>query len=461
MGRGKHPDILHPFVRRDFSKIRKIIDLPNLVEIQKRSFENFLQSATRPEIRLDIGLQGVLKGVFPIRDYNNTCSLEFVEYQLETPRYDLKDCLQRGMTHSSAIKLKVRLIVWDVDKDSGVRSIRDIKEQEVYFGEIPIMTPTGTFVINGVERVVVSQLHRSPGVFFELDKSKRQAGGRYNFTARVIPDRGSWIDLEIDQREVMYARIDRKRKLPVGTFLRAFNYTSEELLHYFYDTLQVFKRGSAKYECTYIPETLVGTRASFTIRDPKTQEEIVRKDRKITPDMVDRLARAKVRYLPVDPKQIVGKILAEDLLDPETGEVKYPANEVISEEAIKWISDSDIQELRIFSIEGSSLGPIIRNTLLLEKSDSLEDAHQEIYRSPRPGEPPTPDAAAVLFHNTFLNSERYDLSAVGRLKMNHKLRFLDPEESKRVFQRRIKVEQLRWRRAQTALASSGLLPPRG
>ena len=453
MGRVKQPDVSLPFVRRDFSKIRKIIDLPNLVEIQKRSFENFLQSVARPELRLDAGLQGVLKSVFPIRDYNNTCSLEYVEYQLETPRYELKDCLQRGMTYSSAIKLKVRLIVWDVDKDTGVRSIRDIKEQEVYFGEIPIMTPTGTFVINGVERVVVSQLHRSPGVFFELDKSKRQSGGRYNFTARVIPDRGSWIDLEFDQREVIYARIDRKRKLPVGTFLRAFNFTTEELLNYYYDTVTVFQKNPGKFECTYVPQELVGTRASFSVKNPKNSEEIIRRDRKITKEMVDNLIRAKIKELPIDPKQLIGKVLAEDLIDPETGTVKYPVNGEITEEILKWITDVGIREFRIFSIDRSSLGANLRNTLLLEKSDSLEDAHQEIYRRLRPGEPPTPDAAAMLFHNTFLNPERYDLSSVGRLKMNHKLKFLDSEESMKIFQRRMKVERLRWDKVKIALGN--------
>jgi len=455
MSRGKESGFAIPYLRRDFSKIRKIIDFPSLVEIQKRSFESFLQFQIKPEQRVQVGLQGVLKSVFPIRDYKGNCSLEFVEYQLESPRYDLRDCLQRGMTYAAAIKLKVRLIVWDFEKDSGVRSVRDIKEQEVYFGEIPIMTPTGTFVINGVERVVVSQLHRSQGAFFELDKSKKQAAGRYNFTARLIPDRGSWIDLEFDHRDIMYARIDRKRKLPVGTLLRAFNFTNEELLHYFHETVQVARREGGKFERSFSPEQLIGTRASFNVRDPQSGEEIIRRERKITPETLERLAKAGIKYIPADSKEIMQGVLAEDLVDPETGSVKFGANEEINETVLEWIVKSGIKEFKIFSISGSPVGAIIRNTLSLDRSDSVEEAHQEIYRRLRPGEPPTPDAAAALFQNTFLNQERYDLSAVGRFKINHKLQFLDPEESAKIFRRRLKIEQLRMRKLRNALGKLG------
>jgi DNA-directed RNA polymerase subunit beta len=451
MTRGKELGFAIPFLRRDFSKIRKIIDFPSLVEIQKRAFESFLQSQIKPEQRTNVGLQGVLKSVFPIKDYNGNCSLEFVEYQLEPPRYDLRDCLQRGMTHAAAIKLKVRLIVWDVEKESGVRSVRDIKEQEVYFGEIPIMTPTGTFVINGVERVVVSQLHRSQGVFFELDKSKRQAAGRYSYTARLIPDRGSWIDLEFDHRDIMYARIDRKRKLPVGTLMRAFDFTNEELLQYFYDTIQIIRREGGKFERTFRPEQLIGTRSTLSVRDPKSGQEILRRDQKITPEAMAHLAKAGIKHLPIESKEILASVLAEDLMDPETGSLKFHANEEVNEGVLEWIVNSGIKEFQAFSISGSPVGAIIRNTLNLDRSDSVAEAHQEIYRRLRPGEPPTPDAAAALFQTTFLNQERYDLSAVGRLKINHKLQFLDPEENAKIFSRRMRVEELRWRKLRNSL----------
>src|SRR5512136_1936146 len=387
-------------IRKNFGKIQKVTDIPNLIAIQKRSYDKFLQADVPPEKRQDTGLQGVFKSVFPIKDFNETSSLEFVSYHLEKPKYDVDECHQRGMTFSAPIKVVVRLVVWDKDEETGAQSIRDVKEQEVYFGEIPLMTENGTFIINGTERVVVSQLHRSPGAFFDHDKGKSHSSGKILFNARIIPYRGSWIDFEFDHKDMLYVRIDRRRKLPATVLLRAigsvpdtakkdpidFRGTSEEILKYYYDTETIRVEGKGKYERDVVPDLLKGQRATRDIKDPRTGEVVVKKNRKFSEGAIKKLVAAKVKTLPVEPEEVYQKYSAEDVVDESTGEVLLEVNEQVTEEEVV----------------------------------------MEIYRRLRPGDPPTPDTAASLFHNLFFNPERYDLSKVGRLKLNYKFGLEEP-----------------------------------
>src|SRR5215472_14390956 len=305
-------------VRRSFGKIKKIIDIPNLIEIQKRSYDEFLQHGVTAENRQEVGLQAVFKSVFPIKDFNETASLEFVSYELGEPKYDVEECHQRGMTYAAPIKVKIQLVIWDVEQ--GRRSIKNVKEQEVYFGEIPLMTGNGTFMVNGTERVIVSQLHRSPGVFFEHDKGRTHSSGKLLYSARIIPYRGSWIDFEFDPRDVLYVRIDRRRKFPATVLLRALGMTTEDLLNYFYrkDVINLDPKQLAKQ---FKPDQLLGLRVSRDVRDPKTGEVIAREGRKFNKAIVRAMEQAKTSEVPIALDEIVGKVSAHDIANPETGEV--------------------------------------------------------------------------------------------------------------------------------------------
>src|SRR6201990_344033 len=287
-------------VRKNFAKITKIIDIPNLIDIQKQSYEKFLQKDIPQDQREDVGLQGVFKSVFPIKDFSETSSLEFVSYNLDKPKYDVDECRQRGMTFAAPIKVVIRLVVWDTNEETGSQSIRDVKEQEVYFGEIPLMTENGTFIINGTERVVVSQLHRSPGVFYDHDKGKTHSSGKLLYSARVIPYRGSWLDFEFDPKDIMHVRIDRRRKLHATVLLRALGYSTEELLNYFYDTETIHFEQGKKYNRQVNYELLVGQRATRDIRNPKTKDILVKKNRKFTKSAIRKLQEEGVDVLPID-----------------------------------------------------------------------------------------------------------------------------------------------------------------
>jgi DNA-directed RNA polymerase subunit beta len=430
-------------VRRNFGKINKIAEIPNLIAIQKRSYDSFLQADVAPEKRDDTGLQGVFKSVFPIKDFNETSSLEFVSYHLEKPKYDVDECHQRGMTFSAPIKVVVRLVVWDKDEETGAQSIRDVKEQEVYFGEIPLMTENGTFIINGTERVVVSQLHRSPGAFFDHDKGKSHASGKLLYNARVIPYRGSWLDFEYDHKDVLYVRIDRRRKLPATVLLRAlggipdtakknpidFRGTPEEILKYYYDVETIRIDGKGKYERDLVPELLKGQRATRDIRDPKTGEVIVKKNRKYSEPVIKKLIAAKLKSLPVEPEEVYTKFSAEDVVDETTGEVLLEVNEPVAEEKIEELRKRNIVDFKVLFIDNLNVLSSLRDTLVLDKVSSPEEAIMEIYRRLRPGDPPTPDTAGTLFLNLFFNPERYDLSKVGRLKLNFKFGIEEPLEN--------------------------------
>ncbi len=427
-------------VRRNFGKINKITEIPNLIAIQKSSYDKFLQADVPPEKREDIGLQGVFKSVFPIKDFNETSSLEFVSYHLEKPKYDVDECHQRGMTFSAPIKVVVRLVVWDKDEETGAQSIRDVKEQEVYFGEIPLMTENGTFIINGTERVVVSQLHRSPGAFFDHDKGKSHSSGKILFNARIIPYRGSWIDFEFDHKDLLYVRIDRRRKLPATVLLRAlgavpdtakkdpvdFRGSSEEILKYYYDTEIIRIEGKGKFEKDLNSELLKGQRATRDIKDPKSGETIVKKNRKYTEGAIKKLVAAKLRSLPIEADEVYTKISAEDVVDEATGEVLLEVNEEVTEEKIEELRKRNISEMRVLFIDNLNVLPSLRDTLMTDKISTPEEAIMEIYKRLRPGDPPTPETATNLFVNLFFNAERYDLSKVGRLKLNYKFNIDEP-----------------------------------
>ena len=427
-------------LRKDYSRIGKVVSMPNLIEVQKNSFVQFLQTDTKAEARGDLGLQAVFKSAFPIKDFSGNASLEFVRYSLLEPKYTTEECHQKGMTYAAPIKLMVRLIMWDKDLDTGAQSIRDIKEQEVYFGEIPLMTDNGSFIINGTERVIVSQLHRSPGVFFEFEKPKGFTG-KVLYTARVIPYHGSWLDFEFDQKDWLYVRIDKRRKMPVSILLKALGYSVEEMLNYFYPSEEIVL-DNKKILKSVEPDFLVGQKASRDIKDPHTGEVIVKKDRKFTRVVIKKLVAAGVKYIPAEVEEIVGRISSTDIVDPRTGEVVLECNQVLSREKLDEISRREITSFKLLLIE--AMGNFFRETLLNDKIDNTDsrtinefrkecpddpitsmtlNARIEIYKRLKPGDLPTVDTANAFFHDLFFNSERYDLSKVGRLKLNRKLGF--------------------------------------
>ncbi len=414
-------------IRRNFARIKNIIDLPNLIELQKQSYDKFLQLEFSPEERQDLGLQAVFKSVFPIRDFNQTASLEFVSYHFEKPNYDVDECRERGMTYGAPLKVVVRLVVWDVDEATSARSIRDVKEQEVYFGEIPMMTDTGTFIINGTERVVVSQLHRSPGIFFEHDKGKTHASGKLLFSARMIPYRGSWLDFEFDPKDILYVRIDRRRKMPATVLIKALGLSEEEILNFFYKSERITCEGKAIYK-SVVPELLVFQRAVREIKHPKTEEVLVRKGQKYSKVVLEKMAAAKIKQITVDWEEIAGRVCAHDVVDKETGEIVLGCNEVLTEEKWEDIRRRKIDSIDLLFIDNLNVGPYLRNTLNGDKVKTIDESIAEIYKRLRPGDPATPEAARNFFENLFFNPERYDLSKVGRLKINHKFGYDVPLE---------------------------------
>ena len=412
-------------LRRNFGKIRRVLDVPNLIEIQRRSYETFLQADVAPDTRPDTGLQAVFKSVFPIRDYSGTAELGFVSYDMGEPKYDVDECHQRGMTFSAPLKVTVQLITHDVDPDTQAKTLKDIKEQEVYFGEIPMMTDNGTFMVNGTERVIVSQLHRSPGVFFDHDKGRTSAGGRLLFSARVIPYRGSWLDFEFDAKDILYVRIDRRRKFPATVLLRALGMSAEELLNYFYAHDNIRLEGRKAFK-KFKRETLEGQRATREIRHPDSDDVIVKEGRKITRKAMRELEASSIEEIPIAFEDVIGRFAAHDIIDPESGEVLVEVNGAITAEAFDIMLEKGITEFNLIFVDHLNRGPSLRNTLLLDKIESVEDAIIDIYRRLRPGDPPTLDTATAFFNDLFFNPDKYDLSAVGRLKLDHKLGLQTP-----------------------------------
>jgi DNA-directed RNA polymerase subunit beta len=418
-----------PRVRKSFSSIPRIIDIPNLLEIQKLSFDRFLQTHVEMEKREDTGLQAVFNSVFPIRDFNDTASLEFVGYALEQPKYDVQECLHRGMTYAAPFKVTIRLVAWD--DAEGSQTIRDVKEQEVYFGEIPIMTDNGTFIINGTERVIVSQLHRSPGIFYDTSLSTTaSAAGKKIYSCRVIPYRGSWLDIEYDHKDLVFARIDRRRKIHVTVLLKALGYQPEDLLQFFYPSETIKLDGRKIFKKT-APENLIGQRCTREVKDD-AGNVLVRKDKKFTKAAVRKIREAGLEWIQVAQDDLiridaVKRVAPVDIVDEETGEVIVECNEEITEAHLDDLKARGILEFPLLFLDPISTGTAIRDTLLADKTVSQDEAIIEIYRRLRPGDPPTIDTATNLFNNLFFNAERYDLSKVGRLKLNHKLEF-DGEE---------------------------------
>src|SRR6267154_57512 len=492
--------------RVDFSKIKTSIPIPNLIEVQKNSYEKFLQMDLLPPEREDTGLQSVFTSVFPISDFRGLSQLEFVDYSIGNweckcgnlkglhhlrstcrnpacgatiktdpfhlgdvlcPRcgtfnknivtfcnrcgdpvglqlkYDVVECQERGMTYAAPLKVTIRLTVYAKDPETGVKSVRDIKEQEVFFGEIPLMTENGTFIINGTERVVVSQLHRSPGVFYDHDKGKTHSSGKLLYSARIIPYRGSWLDFEFDPKDLLYVRIDRRRKLHATVLLRALGYSTEELLNYYYDTEIVFLEDGKKYSKSIEYDLLPGQRASRDIRHPDSREILVKKNRKFTKLAIKKLKDSNVERLSVEVSDLVGKVAATDVIDEATGEVILQCNEELTESKLDELREHGIGSFRVLFIDNLNIGSYLRDTLIADKLQSSDEAILEIYRRLRPGDPPTLETAQNLFNNLFFNPERYDLSKVGRLKLNYKFK-LDESLENTVLTKRDILETIRY-----------------
>ncbi len=414
--------------RRSYATSKCIVDVPNLIDIQRRSYEAFLQADVPPSERTETGLQGVFRSIFPIRDFNETSELDFVSYTLEDSKYDVEECHSRGMTYEAPVKVDVRLTLFDKD-EQGNRSIHDIQEQQVYFGAIPLMTPEGTFIINGTERVVVSQLHRSPGAFFDNDGGTSSSSGKLSFSARIIPYRGSWVDFEFDTKEMICVRIDRRRKMYATILLRALGYSTEELLKMYYDieTITIDSTG------IYRPlerKFLLNQRADFDIIDPNTQETLVREKRKYNAGTFRKLVAAGLTRVPMSIESLCERVAAEDYYNEETGEVILECNQQITPEILQQLGECGINEIHVlyFDDDGLNVGRQLSRTLAVDKCTSPENARLEIYARTRPGDPPTQEMADSLFESLFFDPDKYDLSKVGRLKLNHKYK-LDTDTS--------------------------------
>ncbi|MGE5768544.1 MAG: DNA-directed RNA polymerase subunit beta, partial [Bacteroidota bacterium] len=434
-------------IRKNFGKIAEVAKMPNLIEVQKTSYDQFLQLGIPVAQRSNTGLQEVFTGVFPIRDFSERAELQFVRYELEEPKYDVEECQQRGMTFAAPLKVTLRLVVWDVDEDTGSRSIRDIKEQDVYMGDMPLMTRHGTFVINGTERVIVSQMHRSPGVFFDHDRGKTHSSGKYLFAARVIPYRGSWLDFEFDAKDLVYVRIDRRRKLPATTLLLALDsaetqalraerakdgaalepheaqgMTPEDILNYFYETV-VYKRSGKGWATPFDADRMRGVKLAQDLIDAKTGEAVAESGQKITPRLAKKLVEGGLKQVFVTNEQLVGSYISSDFINEDTGEVIAEAGDELTTQLLEKLTEAGAKEIALLAIDHINVGAYIRNTLAVDKNTSREEALIDIYRVMRPGEPPTLETAEAMFNGLFFDGERYDLSAVGRVKMNARLGF--------------------------------------
>jgi len=407
-------------VRKVFGNIPQIAEMPNLIEVQKYSYDQFLQVEEPQGGREEQGLQAVFKSVFPISDFSETSTLEFVNYEFEAPKYDVEECQQRGMTFAAPLKVTLRLIVFEVDEDTGAKSVKDIKEQDVYMGDMPLMTENGTFVINGTERVIVSQMHRSPGVFFDHDKGKTHSSGKLLFAARVIPYRGSWLDFEFDAKDIVFVRIDRRRKLPVTTLLYALGLDSEEILSTFYKSI-AFTKVKNGWRVPFDADRYRGVKPERDLIDAKTGKVVVEAGRKMTPRLAKKLAEDGLKELLVQDEDLFGRYLASEIVNMETGEIFAEAGDEITPELLESLVEAGYDEITTLDIDHVNTGAFIRNTLAADKCTNREQALVDIYRVMRPGEPPTTETAEALFNSLFFDPERYDLSAVGRVKMNMRL----------------------------------------
>ena len=454
-------------VRKYFGRLAATVDMPNLIEVQKTSYEQFLQRDTDTNNRTDSGLQEVFKSVFPIKDFSERGTLEFVSYNFETPKYDVEECQQRGMTYAAPLKVTLRLVVWDIDEETQARSIRDVKEQDVYMGDMPLMTDNGTFVVNGTERVIVSQMHRSPGVFFDHDKGKTHSSGKFLFAARIIPYRGSWLDFEFDAKDLVYVRIDRRRKLPVTTLLMALDSAETEqlrakrkvagkplladeatgmspegVLDYFYDSVDFTRVKKKGWKTGFVGDRLRGVKLTSDLVNAKTNRVAVKAGTKMTPRLIRELTEKGLKEQIVPTEDLIGRYVASDIINDKTGEIYAESGDEITEEVLEVFDGAKIDKIATLAIDHVNVGPYIRNTLAVDKNVCREEALIDIYRVMRPGEPPTLDTAEALFRSLFFDPERYDLSAVGRVKMNSRLGF-QTEDTVRVLRKEDILEVVR------------------
>src|SRR6267154_1120266 len=395
-------------VRKFFGHIKEVAEMPNLIEVQKASYDQFLMVDEPPGGRLDEGLQAVFRSVFPISDFSGTSMLEFVRYEFESPKYDVDECRQRGMTFAAPLKVTLRLIVFDIDEETGAKSVKDIKEQDVYMGDIPLMTMNGTFVVNGTERVIVSQMHRSPGVFFDHDKGKTHSSGKLLFAARIIPYRGSWLDIEFDAKDIVHARIDRRRKIPVTSLLYALGMDGEEILNTFYRQVH-YKRSKDGWRVPFDANRLKGYKAINDLVDADTGKVVVEAGKKITVRQARQLQEKGLKALRMTDEELIGQYIAEDLVNHKTGEIYVEAGGEITEKVLKVLHEGGYKELPVLDIDHVNVGAYIRNTPTIDKNMTREDS-------------------------LFFDSERYDLSAVGRVKMNMRLD-LQAEDTMRVLRK--------------------------
>ena len=414
-------------IRKSFGRIPEAVQMPNLIEVQRSSYEQFLQRETRAPQRKEEGVEAVFKSVFPIKDFNERAVLEYVTYEFEEPKYDVEECVQRDMTYAAPLKVKLRLIVFETDEETGARSVKDIKEQDVYMGDIPLMTEKGTFIVNGTQRVIVSQMHRSPGVFFDHDKGKTHASGKLLFAARVIPYRGSWLDFEFDAKDIVYVRIDRRRKLPATTFLMALGMDGEEILSTFYKTV-AYEKKAGGWSTAYLPDRWRGVKPDFPLIDDATGEEIAPAGTKISARNAKKFADAGLKTLLLPPEALNGRYLARDLVNYETGEIYAEAGDELDVELLLALEAQGFVNMDVLDIDDVTIGSYIRNTLRVDKNTAREDALFDVYRVMRPGEPPTVEAAEAMFKSLFFDGERYDLSSVGRVKMNMRLELDCPDD---------------------------------
>lgn len=428
-------------IRRSFGRIPQVVEMPNLIEIQKYSYNQFLQSIPPEGGRLEQGLEAVFKSVFPIEDFAATSRLEFVSYEFETPKYDVEECQQRGMTFAAPLKVTLRLVVYDVDEETASKTVKDIKEQDVYMGDLPLMTNTGTFVVNGTERVIVSQMHRSPGVFFDHDRGKTHASGKLLFAARIIPYRGSWLDFEFDAKDILHVRIDRRRKLPATTILHALGFDDEEILGLYYERVP-FTRMKDQWITPFVSDARRGTKPAYDLIDAKTGKVAVEAGKKISPRLAKKLVEGGLENLLVNDGELIGRFLAEEIVNAETGEIHVEAGDEITEELLESLIENGYKEVFCLNTDPVNKGPFIRNTLIADKSSDKLTALEEIYRVMRPGEPPTEETATALFNSMFFDKERYDLSTVGRVKMNIRMN-IDCPDDVRVLRSEDIVEVLR------------------
>ena len=417
-------------IRKKFGNMTEVAKMPNLIEVQKSSYDDFLMVKEPAGGRADTGLQSVFRSVYPISDFSGRATLEFVRYDFEPPKYDVEECMQRDMTYAAPLKVKLRLIVFDINEETGSKSIKDVKEQDVYMGDMPLMTLNGTFVINGTERVIVSQMHRSPGVFFDHDRGKTHASGKLLFAARIIPYRGSWLDFEFDAKDIVYVRIDRRRKLPVTTLLYALGLSDEQILSTFYKSLPI-KESKRGWRMPFAADKIRGTTPLADLIDAKSGEVVAHAGEKISARKARELAESGLKEVLVSSEDLAGRYLAEDIVDMATGQIFGEAGDELNDELLAEIKDQKIKEFPVLDIDHITVGAFIRNTLNIDKNANRVEALMDIYRVMRPGEPPTIEAAEKLFHTMLFDSERYDLSAVGRVKMNMRLD-LQVEDTMRV-----------------------------